>query len=188
MGSFPDIAFVGKAGSGKTTCAQYLQDNFGYTPMSFAQSLKDVAVRLYGEQARSDRGLLQDVGLALRTVDPDVFARATVRQIDQLRKVRALDPRASFVAIDDCRFENEYDALKAAGFVFVRLECGRFQRIDRLKATGKFQNEEQLEHVSETALDHIEMDYTFYNSNSDNLLGQVREIVMNVFDGEAKRS
>lgn len=160
---FPDLAIIGKAGSGKTTLARAIRGDhgLGYTHLSFAYKLKQIAMRLWGEGALLDRGLMQDLGYKMREIDVDVWCNALIQEV---RHSYTTTPGGTITAhrvvIDDCRFQNEYDALKAEGFVFIRCECPEPVRVDRLKAIGKYQTHEQLHHISEVSLDHITPDYT----------------------------
>lgn len=163
----PNIAFTGKAGAGKTTAAELLVE-LGYQRQSFAAPLKDIAARLWGETARTDREKLQRLGVAVREIEQDTWSNLLVEGLRE----RELYPRVNYqgnavseppTVVDDMRFENEWFALKANGFVIVRITASRAVRIDRLKANGKWQDEAQLEHVSETALDHLNPDYTIHN-------------------------
>jgi len=159
---FPDLAIIGKAGSGKTTLAQAIKGplGLGYKHLSFAYNLKQIAVKLWGQGALLDRGLMQDLGFKMREIDVDVWCDALVREVQNAKDGAFVcnEPPPRFV-VDDCRFQNEYDALKAEGFVFVRCVSPEPVRVDRLRAIGKFQTHEQLYHVSETSLDHIDADY-----------------------------
>src|ERR1700761_8229975 len=122
-----NIAFTGKAGSGKTSAAELLMESvpLGYRCLSFADPLKLVVGYLWGEKARRDRGRLQNVGDALRAEDPDVFARAW------LKRTRS---HTGPLLCDDLRRENEWWAAKEAGFVIVRVHSDRGLRIERLRA------------------------------------------------------
>ena len=61
----PNVAFIGKAGAGKTTGADFLAAEFGYMRASFAKPLKDVAAQIWGESARTDRAKLQGLGVCV---------------------------------------------------------------------------------------------------------------------------
>lgn len=163
MSELPNIAFTGKAGSGKSTAANALVDGRGYTRVSFAQPLKDIAAQLWGEGARTDRGLLQAFGQKLREIDPDVWANAARRVIEE---------QEGPVVVDDLRFPNEYHMLKELGFVVVRVTADKFDRIERLKLNGKLQDEAQLEDTSETALDDYGADYTLFNDDTYDAFGE----------------
>lgn len=179
----PHIAFMGKAGAGKSTALERLMYiNSRYVHGSFAAQLRSVVVSLWGEEARNDREKLQRVGLALREIDPDVWARALMTKMDGL-----LEERPEWrIAIDDLRFENEYIALRKRGFVTVRIETDRSVRVDRLKRNGKLQDEAQLEHVSETALDHIDADY-FWENDDMTTMDELDRFLADVLYQEARR-
>ena len=119
----PRIALVGEFGSGKTHMAQYMVDNFGYTKYSFATSLKIVARDYYGATLSvKNRSLLQQIGDAMRSVNQDVFANKTLKQIDifQSNRVEPWRP-VKTVVIDDLRFNNEYALLKQREWYVVRI-------------------------------------------------------------------
>lgn len=156
---FPNLALIGRAGAGKTTGAEYLARHYGYTRMSFAAMLKEIAGRLWSpDAAAKDRDKLQRLGVAVREIDEDAWVNVLMRQLPTESAGGAIP-----VVIDDCRFPNEYWALKERGFVFVRIEATEETRVDRLLANGKLQDREQLNHVSETSLDDVFTDYRLAN-------------------------
>jgi hypothetical protein len=166
----PDVAFVGRAGAGKTTAAELLVKRFGYERLSFAAPLKT------GVGSTTDRGLLQDVGVGVRALCPDFWVNLLVAE--HSRSVRESECNAPNFTVDDCRFPNEAQRLKIEGFLIVRVEARRSERLLRLKANGKLQDESQLEHESETALDDFVADQTIYNSGGpDWLLEQLTEVL-----------
>lgn len=174
----PNIAFCGKAGSGKTTCAEILRDELGYTPVSFAGLLKGVAALIWDERARTDRDKLQRLGVAVRDIDPDAWVNATLREVASYTDGR------SWVN-DDLRFPNEYWALKEAGWVIVRVVADRPMRVLRLRANGKLQDESQLEHVSETALDDLQPDYWLHNHTD---IFDLHDDLAEILDKEARKA
>ncbi len=148
----PNIALIGKAGAGKTTAAHALS-TYGYTPLSIAGPLKRVAALIWGTAARTDRDKLQRLGVAVRGIDPDAWINLLIARLDD----------ESRVCVDDVRFPNEVAALKRAGFTFVRVNAARNERVRRLRANGKLQDESQLEHESETAIDDVTPDFEANN-------------------------
>lgn len=129
------IALMGPAGSGKSTAADLLVEEFGARRYSFAAPLKQLAQRtlmfsdaqMYGTQAEKEatdprygfsaRWFLQRLGTeGGRATFGDSFwtdmALAAIR-----RDAPAL------AVIDDCRFANEANAVIAAGGEVWRLEC-----------------------------------------------------------------
>lgn len=171
-----DICFIGKAGSGKSTASEFIQ-GAGYTRASFATPLREVVVSLWGEEARNDRTKLIEVGMAMRAIDPDVWCNALIKtlgpqRIDYARRMRR------HCVIDDCRFHNEYWALKAEGFVFVRVTADEDVRVRRLQANGKAITIEQMQSPSECELDDISADWTIANNGDyDTFIAAVAQVV-----------
>lgn len=127
------IAFTGLAGSGKSTAATFLVREYGFTRIRFAGPLKDM-MRALGLNEREIEGDLKEKPCellggktpryAMQTVGtewgrdliaPDLWIRAFNAA---LAKVPAGVP----VVVDDCRFPNEAEAIRAAGGVLVRIE------------------------------------------------------------------
>ena len=99
---FDRVAIIGKLGSGKTTFADSLS-KYGYVKMSFAKKLKDIVIELFPESDKSgdkNRHLLQSLAEKIKEIDENVWVHY----------------------IDDCRFYNEYKALKDIGFKFIYLD------------------------------------------------------------------
>jgi adenylate kinase family enzyme len=161
---FPDIALAGKAGAGKSTAADLLVE-LGYEKHSFATGVRDAASAIWGDAARQDRDKLQKLGTDVaRVIDPDCWCNLLMRRIANERFEVGLAPVP--IVVDDLRFPNEYWALKAQGFVVIRVGSELNRRIDRLKANGKWQDERQLTHVSETSLDSVAYDYEIANDGT----------------------
>lgn len=151
----PHIAFVGGAGAGKTTLADYLFNRYPYNKQSFAAPLKDLAVRIWGPTAAVDRDKLQRLGGAVRDIDSDAWCN--------LLRGRIYNDQATPTVVDDCRFPNEYKMLREFGFIFIRVEAARSERIDRLRQNGKLTDEAQLEHESEKYSGLFPVDYAIEN-------------------------
>lgn len=121
------IALLGGAGTGKSTVAEYLVEHYGATRYSFADLLKQIAMRTllftreqcYGTQEQKEtedprygftpRWFLQRLGTeGVRDVlGQDFWIRAT------LARIAAEAPAVA--VIDDCRFINEARAIRDAG-------------------------------------------------------------------------
>jgi len=115
------IAITGWMGSGKTEIAKYLEFKYGFKRISFADGIKDIAYNIFGMKGKQ-RGLLQSIGEKMREIDKDVWIKHTINRLDNLH---------DFV-IDDLRRMNEFEELKANGFVIIRVVSDEEKRIERL--------------------------------------------------------
>ncbi len=129
------IGLSGKSKSGKTTAANFLTANFNVIRRGFADGLRSVVANLFSLDAttlqdykdqplprlqRTPRDILIEVGKHMREVDPDVWFKLWERDLaavtDQFPMIN--------VVVDDLRFRNEFDLLRAKGAVLIRINRG----------------------------------------------------------------
>lgn len=131
MNLYPDIAFYGAPGVGKTTASEYVV-LLGYTHVSFAGyhkgGLRDIVKRMGLDS--TDRRTLNIIGMAGLAADPDVW----VRQFLAEAALAGLP-----VVNDDMRGDNEWTALRAVGFVFIHVTAPDAVREERLRRNGKLE-------------------------------------------------
>lgn len=174
------IGIGGKIGAGKDVIARHLQVHYNFQVIRFADDLKEEVLRIMrrtlveiwkiyhtgsvfdasmflGEPTEVDlrrmvwdekppiiRRMLQEWGTELRrNEDPDYWIKLWSAKVK-----KCLDSGIS-VAAPDTRFKNELEAVKAFNGFFVRTIRPGSQGGD---------------HASETELDHVEADHTFYNT------------------------
>lgn len=126
------IAFTGLAGSGKSTAAMHLVEHRGFARVRFAGPLKammaalgctpeeidgdrkEVPCDLLG--GRTPRHAMQTLGTewGRDMIASDLWIRAWQAAV---AKVPAGQP----IVVDDCRFPNEADAVRAAGGALIRV-------------------------------------------------------------------
>ena len=174
--SYPKlIAFVGKMGHGKTTCAKYLEDVRGYERVSVADPLRymfynllrdagvdyaECEAAVFGTNAQkgavipelgvSYRDLAQKMGEAGRQAHPDFWVNIWKLS---LTEGWADEPHGKFVE-DSCRHPNEARAVRDLGGIVVRVVRPGFEGVG------------DNAHVSETAQAEIEVDATIVNDGS----------------------
>ena len=145
---YPDIALIGPPGSGKSEVSRRWGKRLG-----FSHALKEECARaLFAAsgitdpdhlaveafiQAQEETDKLKELYRPLwqwwgteyrRANDKNYWVRQVERQIDE-EKARDWDLLTKQpLAVDDCRFPNEYDLLKSRGFKFVRLHGGEHER------------------------------------------------------------
>lgn len=163
------IGFSGRRGSGKDTVArllQQLQPERQWQIRSVGEPIKAVCAALAGEEqapyfsqqgkaellpafGRTRGEMLQQVGLALRLWEPDIWVQAFFSQLSADQNT----------LIPDVRFPNEADLIRRRGGLMVRVEG------DPLRQRGDGTRDDQ--HPSETALDHYpHFDFTIHNTGS----------------------
>lgn len=156
------ICISGHAGHGKDATgeimANYLNDiGKESIVLHYADLLKYICKQYFGWDGVKDvdgRSLLQYVGTdVVRKRDENFW-------VDYIgRFLQVFDDEWDYAIIPDCRFPNECDHLRDMGFnvSHVRVVRTGFQTA----LTTSQQN-----HSSETAMDHVQPDYTIYNSSS----------------------
>lgn len=127
------IAFTGLAGAGKSTAAMHLVHRRGFERVRFAGPLKAMMAALGCTPAEIDgdrkempcellggktpRYAMQTIGTewGRNLIASDLWIRAWQAAVARL-------PAGVPVVVDDCRFPNEADAVRAAGGILVRVE------------------------------------------------------------------
>lgn len=170
------IGLVGYIGSGKGTVGDILVRDHQYTKFAFADALKDAVSQIF----LWPRGLLEGDSNASRTfrekIDPwwshkfgyEVTPRLILQKMgtEACRHgiadniwIAALEKRIQGyenVVISDVRFPNEIDFVRSAGGVIIRVKRGEDPTPEKLATL----------HVSETAWNSYEPDYTVTNDGT----------------------
>lgn len=166
-----NLAIVGGFAAGKTTLSDGLVQQ-GYTRVSFARYLKEIAAQVYGGEIGktndyvvynldgtprviSGRMVLQELGQSVKALDRNFW-------INSLREDIASGEYSDGPYVtDDCRFPYEAEALREDGFKIVLLDTPMTTRIQRYESTyGRMPTPEELVHPSEIELVDIVPDYT----------------------------
>jgi hypothetical protein len=166
------VAIVGEFCSGKTTLADYLVERYGYTRVSFARRLKEVAAAVYnngapiekngmyevvdpriGVNELSGRIILQVLGQSVKALDEHFWIRWLLADIEA-----GVYGEGPFVS-DDTRFPYEAIALRQRGFAIVRLQTPRDVRMQRYEELyGRKPTQAEMNHPSEVESRNIEAD------------------------------
>jgi len=176
----PSIAFIGKAGVGKTTWATNLISNsvdlfdIPFKNVSFANHVKRIAIEEF-EMENKDRRLLQIIGRVGRALDPFLWVKFS------------LEDMIGNITVDDCRFVNEFLVLKLLGFKTFFLKCADDVRIGRIESpSGLFD-------VSETELEQLEYysDFTVDTTGSKKdtkkiIYGYIARVMLDEPGGDEK--
>lgn len=180
------IAFTGKKQSGKTTACNALRERYDVRQLNFKdalikeikQNFPDLLKVLAWEESvkigttisvddlfilkpPSIRTLMQNYGTEVRRADdPDYWVMQW-----KLALVELMREDETIIVVDDVRFKNEAEAVRAYGGIIIRLN-----RTDMESTDG---------HVSETEQDEIPADYTIETGAGmqDELARKLYEIV-----------
>jgi hypothetical protein len=177
------LALCGRLRSGKDTAARYLTLFYDFHPFAFADPLKRYLHEIFPHVPREPkpRRLLQLFGQKMRELDPDVWVNLTMHKIDEYLRQHACDcsPLKPRVVVTDCRQQNEFDRLRAAGFVFVRINADDELRIKRALEAGDDFTAEDLAHETELLVDSFDVDYEVDNNGTTSELYEQIDAIMN---------
>ncbi len=172
------VYLVGRAGSGKDTAAEALCQE--YPTMHIERitfPIYQLAKDLYGMTAK-DRRLLQLVGDALRSVEPDCLANRVARVCE-----------FGDWACPDVRLPREADILRATGWIGVRIERPGVDRKEALSQRGEVWTSESSHHHTETECGSVAVDAVVQNDcEIDEFRARVLEAVEAVNDGRWVRT
>jgi hypothetical protein len=171
------IGITGKIGSGKSTVADYLVQNYNFTEYALANPIKKIGEifgfdkeQLYGTQEQkleihpywntNARTFMQKIGTdlfrdKLNEVFPG-FCKSSSIWID-IFKMHYTKHKGNIV-ISDIRFEDEAEAIKSLGGILIRVE------------REYKNNDECISHKSEKEMSNIKVDYPINNQAGKNEL------------------
>ena len=164
------ICISGKARHGKDTAAARIEDELRYKGYKvlvahYADLLKYICRTFFGWNGKKDeegRRILQYVGTdVIRKQIPNYW-------VDFIISILTLFKNEwDYVLIPDCRFPNEIERLKQSGIETYTL------RIERENFKSDL-TEEQLNHISETALDNFKFDCVIKNTSLNEFYDHIK--------------
>lgn len=190
-----NIAIVGKMYSGKTTLAQQMVNDHGYTRVAMAGPLKALAQFAYGEVVEKDkeyetislvsgkpvmktgRTIYQEIGQTMKIVDRDIWLKCFIGDTNQMQKQPYV--------VDDVRFVFEADYLRSHGWFIVKASTPESVRIERATAlTGLAPNEAELNHESEREVESIMIDLLYDGTTPLSDVPKHVETILDLANGE----
>lgn len=150
------IGLIGKIGSGKSTVASILVEDYGFTKIAFADPLKQMLVKAeiikpeeLEQKTPFARQMLQKIGTNLirNQIDPNFWVRLCNQKIQML-----LSQGIDKIVIDDVRFPNEAQLIKTSGGILVKI----------INLAERPTNEFDL-HESESYTDELPYDFIIKN-------------------------
>lgn len=171
------IGMSGKMASGKNVVANYLESKHGFVRLSFAARVKELCREMFGvdpvKKGPRDRAVLQQFAQHMRAIDPQVWVRYVAAQIECY-------PSHVSIVVDDVRYPNEYETLRAKGFQLWRMYLTRPDQEAYVRRSYPNLPLELLDDSSETALDGWRFDALIDNRQGvplDYLYKAVDELV-----------
>ena len=165
------IALSGPRACGKSTIAEHLVNNHGYTRIAFADALRDIAA-VAGSDFINDRLYLARLGETLRTQVPDFLLQAVKNRLESIE---------GHVVIEDIRFPAEVEFCQSIGATTIRFEIPIETQRERLEnRDGKVGSEAEslIACLDEHALDNVvNWDYVIP------AVGDFRELAMAIHTG-----
>jgi len=151
----PNVYFASGAGGGKTYCARYLIEKYGYIQSKIANPVYDLCRQYFG-MVNKNRKLLQFLGtdVGRKLVSDNIWVDRFMQDIFIVEETykQLYNKEVSFVS-DDCRFRNEHKALKEMGWIGIYLSVPEEIRLKRLTSRDGDAQVKNLTHVSETELE-----------------------------------
>lgn len=169
MSNVIKIALIGKMRSGKNALADYATFMYDFKQFAFGDELKRLAHEAFPWIPREPkpRSLYQSFGQAVREIDSDVWVKRCIAKINEYiadnRCPTCGNCRQLSVIVTDCRQPNEYERLKAEGFVFIRINASDDVRRERAIAVGDVFTDEDMAHDTESHVDSFTVDYEITN-------------------------
>lgn len=152
------LCLVAPTGSGKSTVAKYISRVYGGEILKIAKPLYELQHHFYrqiGHECLGQDGeLLQFFGAKIEKERPGWLARQFLTEVDA--------SGCSLIVNDDCR-ANSFEALKQAGFIFIRINTSRKFRNSRLRNDHTKVDDE---HPVEFGIDSLAADYELDNNGT----------------------
>jgi dephospho-CoA kinase len=177
----PRIAICGTQGSGKTTVADALRAHYGLTPLSMAAPIKVIGKLLAERFPQLDadpndkvsmRPLYQAIGEGGRAYDSDIWLHA---MLDGSGLLNASTDTG--YVLDDVRFKNEGDLLRAYDFLVIRMECDEETRKNRLASRDGHYDVASFSDISETSVAEVPHDILLANGKDRTLDSLITEAI-----------
>lgn len=185
------LAFTGKMGAGKSTAAKQLE-KLGYyvTVSKFAAPLYDIQELIYrriesvvrrDHTFEKDRKLLQLLGTEWgRSLDEDLWVKLWKQDVQQLEN-RLKDKPNHVIVVDDCRFDNEAQAVLDKGGYIVNIRCDGVAH-----TTRSVHGRDSLTHASERGISNRFVLATLENSGTVEELKENLKNIMKLIEKEIK--
>lgn len=165
------LGLVGKGQSGKSFVATVLRNEHKFDKMSLQDPAKSIARRLwvYGKGQRVNWERRYKIYDAMYKLDSDVWVRYLLNRVPKT-------PRD--IVVDDIRYINELEMLRASGFIIVRIVRPEALRKGHIKIMDAAPGTLILhEWFNKDFTDLIRADYTITNDTRDATIKSIDVLV-----------
>jgi len=181
MKQLPNIALIAKMRAGKDTVYEILEEwGFPVYRLAYGDCMKDMFHWENPEIPRYPKPIeaYQEFGQAERSKDEDVFVKYTMSKFWFQNELDKSNKRQRTYVATDVRQPNEYEAMKKAGFVIVKVHASEEVRIVRMKENGEAVSREILDAPTENYIDTFEYDHLLVNNwTRDELKRQMVQLI-----------
>lgn len=152
------VFIMGKQRAGKDTTADYLINYYGFSKARLAEPVYQIGTDTFGMRGK-DRGLLIQIGVKMREIDPEVFPKALWRRV--AGDIEQPLPPDARVVVTDVRFQNEWEFFKKRGGIALRIVADRDVRSRRPGYDPEYEYD-----PTETRLDNAPADAEIVNEGT----------------------
>jgi hypothetical protein len=149
---------MGRQRAGKDTTADYLVNYYGFEKVSLAKPVYGIGRDVFGMSGK-DRGLLIQIAVKMREIDPLVFPKTLWRTVAGAMEKPL--PAGSRIVVADARFPNEFSFFRERGGIAVRITASQDVRSQRPGFTGEHETD-----PTETSLDTATADAQLLNEGT----------------------
>jgi len=174
---------VGQQRAGKDTIADYLEILYDFKRFNLAKGIYELAYQ-YFDMKKKDRELLIKIGKQMRGIDPDVFIKYTLKEIEKymavykwVKKTYETEINKNIV-ITDVRLKREYKTLNENGFISVYVYADK-----EIRSKREGYNPEADVDATETELtiSNINYDYIINNEGTkEELKEAIKELIKKI--------
>lgn len=181
MRQLPNIALIAKMRAGKDTVYEIIEEwGFPVVRLAFGDSMKEMFHQKFPHVERIPKPIkgYQFWGQQEREKDNDIFVRPTMSKLWFEQQLDKSNERQRTYVVTDVRQPNEYEAMKKAGFVIVKIHASEEVRIARMKGNGESVSREILDAPTENYVDTFEYDHLLVNNwTRDELKRQMVQLI-----------
>lgn len=180
------IAIAGQFRSGKSTVAEYLDEEYGMVQFAFADELKRDFHFTYNHIPRTPkpRKGYQLYGQLMRYLfGEDYWINKCFKKIEDVRlvannyNITGREIKFSPV-ITDLRQDNELERCREEGYYVIKILAPEEVRVKRAEEAGDSFSQEEMNHETETYVENMDADYTIVNKGSLEQLYDAVDVVM----------